>query len=145
PGLGRPKSGRPHRETLRSRGSVAIIHTPCATPEALRNAWTSQVGDSGRGSPDLTLASRSHETRVSWQSRRDDLPGPWVPGKEVPMGQKTSTARPEPVLFLDDHRGIYIPRDFAEAIDPAYWFGVSQEELGILADPDPSPVGRPSL
>lgn len=41
----------------------------------------------------------------------------------------------EPELFLDDHRGIYIPRDFSEAIDPRCWFGVTSEELGILGDP----------
>jgi hypothetical protein len=39
-------------------------------------------------------------------------------------------------LFLDDHRGVNIPRDFAECIDPAYWFGISDEDLAILADPD---------
>jgi hypothetical protein len=48
----------------------------------------------------------------------------------------TPDNRPDPELFLDDHRGIYIPRDFAECIDARYWFGITSEELGILADPD---------
>lgn len=26
-------------------------------------------------------------------------------------------SKPEPILFLDDHRGVYIPRDFAECIN----------------------------
>lgn len=50
------------------------------------------------------------------------------------MGQQDK--RPDVELFLDDHRGIYIPRDFAQSIDPVYWFGVSAENLAILANPE---------
>lgn len=53
---------------------------------------------------------------------------------------------PDVELFLDETRGINIPRDFAESIDPVYWFGISVTademdegedcDLSILADPD---------
>lgn len=45
-----------------------------------------------------------------------------------------SAARPEPLLWLDDHRGQYIPRDFAKSFaDRARdVHGVSDEEWAIL-------------
>jgi len=40
-------------------------------------------------------------------------------------------------LFLDGNRGIYIPQQFAEAIDPADWTGINAEDLDVLrAGPD---------
>jgi hypothetical protein len=40
-------------------------------------------------------------------------------------------------LFLDGNRGIYIPQQFAEAIDPADWTGIDTEDLDVLrAGPD---------
>lgn len=59
----------------------------------------------------------------------------------------TPDTRPDAVLFLDDNRGIYIPRDFAASIDPVYWFGIScsddegddedyESDLSILSNPD---------
>ena len=40
-------------------------------------------------------------------------------------------------LFLDGNRGIYIPQQFAEAIDPADWTGIDAEDLDVLrAGPD---------
>ena len=40
-------------------------------------------------------------------------------------------------LFLDSARGIYIPRDFADAIDIADWTGINPEDLEVLrAGPD---------
>ena len=40
-------------------------------------------------------------------------------------------------LFLDGNRGIYIPRDFADAIDIADWTGIKPEDLEVLrAGPD---------
>lgn len=47
--------------------------------------------------------------------------------------------KPEPLLWLDDHRGIYIPRDFANSFaDRAKSVtGVSDEDWAILeAGPD---------
>lgn len=34
--------------------------------------------------------------------------------------------------FLDSARGVYIPRDFAELIDPADWTGITPEDLDVL-------------
>lgn len=43
----------------------------------------------------------------------------------------------EPILFLDDHRGIYIPRDFAQSIKHEAVTGVDEEAWAILeAGPD---------
>ena len=40
-------------------------------------------------------------------------------------------------LFLDDHRGVYIPRDFVESIDLSMWEGISAEDADTLrAGPD---------
>lgn len=50
-----------------------------------------------------------------------------------------TTHQPEPLLWLDDHRGIYIPRDFAGSFaDRAKSVsGVSDEDWAILeAGPD---------
>jgi hypothetical protein len=46
--------------------------------------------------------------------------------------------QPEPLLWLDDHRGVYIPRDFASSFaDRARSVaGVSEEQWAILEDPD---------
>lgn len=44
--------------------------------------------------------------------------------------------RPEPILFLDDHRGIYIPRDFAQSIVRERVTGISDDEYTILENPD---------
>lgn len=41
--------------------------------------------------------------------------------------------RPEPELFLDDHRGHYIARDFAQCIKRERLIGVSDEDLDTLA------------
>lgn len=43
------------------------------------------------------------------------------------------TKRPEPVLFLDDHRGIYIPRDFAQCIRRECISGIEPSDLDFLA------------
>lgn len=43
--------------------------------------------------------------------------------------------RPNPVLVLDDHRGIYIPRDFARFVEREHVTGVTAEEYEILEDP----------
>lgn len=50
-----------------------------------------------------------------------------------------TTTRPNPLLWLDDHRGVYIPRDFANCFrDRAKVVeGVSDEDWAILeAGPD---------
>ena len=40
-------------------------------------------------------------------------------------------------LFLDGNRGVYIPQDFAEAIDVKDWTGIEAEDLDVLrAGPD---------
>jgi hypothetical protein len=40
-------------------------------------------------------------------------------------------------LFLDGNRGIYIPQNFAESIDPADWTGIDAGDLDVLkAGPD---------
>lgn len=49
----------------------------------------------------------------------------------------TSKIETEPVLFLDDHRGNYIPRDFANEVRRDCVEGVEAETWGILeAGPD---------
>lgn len=40
------------------------------------------------------------------------------------------------IHFLSDARGIYIPRDWMQSIDPDYWLPVSDEDKLILSDPD---------
>lgn len=44
--------------------------------------------------------------------------------------------RPEIKLYLDDHRGIMIPRDFAEGTRRNLLFGVDDDTLAMLTDPD---------
>jgi hypothetical protein len=39
-------------------------------------------------------------------------------------------------LFLDDNRGIYIPRDFAQCVVRESVTGISAEDYAILEDPD---------
>lgn len=48
-----------------------------------------------------------------------------------------SNDRPDPILFLDDHRGTNIPRDFAEGIkhEHVIGFGIG-EDWNVLADPN---------
>jgi hypothetical protein len=47
------------------------------------------------------------------------------------------TNLPEPILFLSDARGIYIPRDFAQGIKRECVSGVTDEDWKILeAGPD---------
>lgn len=43
--------------------------------------------------------------------------------------------RPEPLLYLDDHRGIYIPRDFVESTKPDCIAGCDPDDLAMLRDP----------
>ncbi len=43
---------------------------------------------------------------------------------------------PGPELFLDDHRGVYIPRDFAECVARDFVTGVTDEQYAVLADPE---------
>jgi hypothetical protein len=46
-------------------------------------------------------------------------------------------ATKEPILFLDDHRGVYIPRDFANEIKRECVSGVDAKTWAILeAGPD---------
>ena len=40
----------------------------------------------------------------------------------------------EPILFLSDARGIYIPRDFATGIDRSRVTGIDPADLDYLAD-----------
>jgi hypothetical protein len=51
--------------------------------------------------------------------------------------------KPDAILFLDDHRGIYIPRDFAQSIKrdaiaypPTFHHGDINADLDALLDPD---------
>lgn len=44
--------------------------------------------------------------------------------------------KPDPILFLDDHRGIYIPRDFAQSVKRECVSGISDEDYAILEQPD---------
>lgn len=46
------------------------------------------------------------------------------------------TEQAEPILFLDDHRGIYIPRDFASCIVRERVTGIDAEDYAILENPD---------
>lgn len=47
------------------------------------------------------------------------------------------TERPDVILFLDDHRGIYIPRDFAQSIDRTRIAGIEASDLDFLInEPD---------
>lgn len=40
-------------------------------------------------------------------------------------------------IFFDANRGVYIPQDFAKAIDPDDWTGIKMEDLDVLrAGPD---------
>lgn len=39
---------------------------------------------------------------------------------------------PEPLLCLDDHRGVYIPRDFAELVDRSRVIGITPNEWACL-------------
>lgn len=41
-------------------------------------------------------------------------------------------SKPEPILFLSDARGIYIPQHFAESIKPECLSGVSAEDMECL-------------
>lgn len=45
-------------------------------------------------------------------------------------------AKPQPILYLDDHRGIYIPRDFVLGTRPECISGAKPEDLEILRDPN---------
>ena len=45
-----------------------------------------------------------------------------------------SNTRPTPAHFLDDARGIYLPRDFARIVDQRWWFGITPENLAILEE-----------
>jgi hypothetical protein len=63
---------------------------------------------------------------------------------------KSAHNRPDPVLYLDDHRGIYIPRDFARDTYRDCISGVKSEDLDYLAgeytptgDDDPDDRGGP--
>ncbi len=44
------------------------------------------------------------------------------------------TAKPEPILFLSDARGVYIPRDFATGIKRDHVTGVDAEAWAILEE-----------
>lgn len=46
------------------------------------------------------------------------------------------TGKPEPILFLSDARGVYIPRDFVQSIKRECLTGVSPEDIAILENPD---------
>ena len=47
-----------------------------------------------------------------------------------------ATTPPSVVVFLDDHRGRYIPRDFAQVVDRTRVQGVSDEDYADLLDPE---------
>lgn len=47
-----------------------------------------------------------------------------------------SNAKPELILFLDDHRGIHIPRDFAACVVRERVTGITDEDYADLANPD---------
>jgi len=42
--------------------------------------------------------------------------------------------QPEPILFLDDHRGTYIPRDFAQSIKRECVTGIEPSDLDFLIE-----------
>lgn len=42
--------------------------------------------------------------------------------------------RPDVMLYLDDHRGIYIPRDFVECTKPECITGCDPEDLATLRE-----------
>ncbi len=44
--------------------------------------------------------------------------------------------QPDPVLFLDDHRGVNIPRDFAACVARDRVSGVTDEQYADLGTPD---------
>lgn len=45
-------------------------------------------------------------------------------------------SKPSPILFLDDHRGIYIPRDFAQCVVRECVSGISDEDYTDLLNPE---------
>lgn len=47
-----------------------------------------------------------------------------------------TTTKPDPVLFLDSHRGVYIPRDFAACVDRERVTGVTDKDYADLANPE---------
>jgi hypothetical protein len=48
------------------------------------------------------------------------------------MKEERKMTKQEPILFLDDHRGQYIPRDFAVEIKREAVSGVTAEQWAIL-------------
>ena len=44
--------------------------------------------------------------------------------------------RPDVMLYLDDHRGIYIPRDFVQGTKRECMRGISDDDIEILSDPE---------
>lgn len=45
-------------------------------------------------------------------------------------------SKPDVILFLDDHRGIYIPRDFARCVDRERVRGIEPDDYAVLENPD---------
>jgi hypothetical protein len=57
--------------------------------------------------------------------------------KGLPNSKREKAMQTEPQLFLDDHRGVYIPRDFALEVKRDCVSGVTEEQWAILeAGPD---------
>lgn len=48
--------------------------------------------------------------------------------------QTNKTSLPTVAVLLNDARGIYIPRDFAEGFDN--WQGITEEDKACLSDPE---------
>lgn len=46
------------------------------------------------------------------------------------------TDRPQQILFLDDWRGVHIPRDFAQCVDRSRVTGISDDDWSAISDPD---------
>ncbi len=43
---------------------------------------------------------------------------------------------PAIAMLLDDHRGIYIPRDFVQDFDLTRWKGIDQDDIDVCLDPE---------
>lgn len=52
------------------------------------------------------------------------------------MRARTKVMKPNPELFLDDHRGVYIPRDFAQCVKREQVSNVTPEQYAILENPE---------
>ncbi len=129
---GRTHELAPVHPRARGRLHARTIPVPCAVPREASAETRYPVA-----TPSLPQPTSDRTRLVIVQSENIKATYRWLKAQGLMiLSIVDSTDRPEPILFLDDHRGIYIPRDFAACVKRECVTGVDDDTWSTLENPD---------